>query len=185
MTHPIEGLGRWVLSQLPHDPRERIDQPFTLEGHISGAYTSEMSLASGSVNFIIRPQPNEIYYIRRINIRAYDLAFNDGDVYGSAGLLATGIALVLYDETLDVPVHNFTPDRIRAIHDWGLYAGVDSVATDAALTDTYISRWTFPRGDGDVIVDGSLGHVLRIEIPDDISNLDGQKIMAQGRKVLT
>jgi hypothetical protein len=169
MTHPIEGLGRWVLSQLPHDPRERIDQPFTLEGHI----------------IIIRPQPNEIYYIRRINIRAYDLAFNDGDVYGSAGLLATGIALVLYDETLDVPVHNFTPDRIRAIHDWGLYAGVDSVATDAALTDTYISRWTFPRGDGDVIVDGSLGHVLRIEIPDDISNLDGQKIMAQGRKVLT
>ncbi|MCK5548223.1 MAG: hypothetical protein KAI64_04365, partial [Thermoplasmata archaeon] len=96
----VEAMGRWSITQLPGDPRQRLDQPFTLEGHISGSFTSEMALASGSVDFIIRPQPNEIYFINRINVRAYDLNFNDGDVYGSAGLLATGIAVVLYDETL-------------------------------------------------------------------------------------
>jgi hypothetical protein len=182
----IASLGRWAEQpeQAGDDPRNRIDQPFTLEGHISGSFTDEMSFSSGT-NWVIRPQPNEMYHITRINVRAYDLAFNDGDAYGSVGALATGIAVVLFDETNNEVVHNFTPHRIQSIHDWSLYAGVDSINRDAALTDAYIARWTFTRaGSGKVRVDGSLGHVLRVEIPDALDALDSQVIMAQGHKQL-
>ena len=182
-----EALGRWANQpeQAGGDPRARIDQPFTLEGHISGSFTDEMSFSSGT-NWVIRPQPNEIYLITRILVRAYDLNFNNSDVYGSVGLLATGIAVVLYDETDDEVIYNFTPHRIQSIHDWSLYAGVDSVNINAAQTDAYLSRWTFTKaGSGKVKVDGSQGHVLRIEIPDALDALDSQVIMAQGCKELT
>lgn len=188
MTGPLEALGSWANAPPQanlSDLRQRIDQPFTLEGHITGTFTDEQALASGSLNFFIRPQPNEIYFIARINLRFYDQNINDGDVYGSAGLLATGIALKLWDEGDDVEVYNFTPHRITTIHDWALYAGRDSVVNDVAQTDAYVARWTFTRaGSGMVVVDGSEDHVLRLEIPDDISAIDSQVVMAQGYKKL-
>jgi hypothetical protein len=183
----IEALGRWanLPAQAGGDLRARIDQPFTLEGHISGSFTDEMSFSSGT-NWVIRPQSAEVYLIERLLIRAYDLNFNDSDTYGSAGALATGIAVVLFDETNSEEVYNFTPHRVQSIHDWALYAGVDSVARDASLTDAYLARWTLTKaGAGPCIVDGSEGHVLRVEIPDALDALDSQVIMAQGRKQLT
>jgi hypothetical protein len=187
MTGPIEAVGKWARApaQTARDPRERIDQPFTLEGHITGTFTDELALVSGSTNFYVRPQPGETYHIARILVRGYDSSFSDADVYGSAGLLATGIALTLWDEINDVLVYNFTPRRITRIHDWGLYAGTDSTIDDPAQTDTYGARWTFTKANaGTLTIDGSLGHVLRLEVPDPLNAMIGHYVLAQGHKEL-
>jgi hypothetical protein len=162
------------LNAPPRDslpPEDRLDKLFTLEGEAggdSGFY--EMATSGSSVVYQVGPPPAGYeWHLRRMNLVAIDNNFNNANNYGGAPL-PTGIALRVLDSE-DAEVYNFMPNRrVQRIHDWTLWAGVDSTTEGSAGADPYMMRWTFARAGNDVILDGDEGHVLIFEIPDDLGS---------------
>ena len=164
------------------NPEYRLDHPMTLEGTVNGFY--DMVVSGSSVNYWVIPPSDEEYVLARLLLAAADSDFNRADRYGSTASLPTGIAICVEDGAGNL-IHNFTPIRIQNITHWSLLSGVDARTVGAAGSDPFVVRWTFERAGGVLLhLDGSLGHRLKMEIPDNLgaggAALDQHIVKVQG-----
>ena len=160
-----------------------IYQIMSVNGDGTGAISQNVDGSTTPVKFYIQPPSDEKYTLRRMNIHAIDGNWNNASQYGALGdPLAVGIKI--YTEVNGgALIKDYTKDRtIQRTHDWALLAGVDSVVSGAAGADPLIVRWTFERGAGKIILDGSKNERLVIEIGDDLEGLVEQLAMVQGFK---
>ena len=158
-------------------------QLMSINGDGTGGASQNVNGSVTPVLFYIQPPSDEKYTLRRMNIHGIDGNWNNASQYGAlGGALTTGIKI--YTEINGgALIKDYTGDiTIKRSHDWALLAGVDSISVGGAGEDPLLVRWTFERGAGNIILDGSKNERLVIEIGDDLQGLTDQLAMVQGFK---
>ena len=151
-----------------------------LVGDGSGAFDMAVNGSIVTQTFMIKPGASEIITLERMNIAAASLNWNNATLYGTL-TLANGMRIYMGNddgETIDYT----DQQRIKAWPHWGLFAGSDVPVEGNAGADSLLVRWTFSKGTGRPIeLVGSQGDYLAIDVPDDMSGLDYQYAMVQGK----
>ena len=149
--------------------------------------------------FYIQPPVDEIYTLRRMNIRIIAASFVNAETYAGIAGAGTGLAagltngLRVFTEEGDVAagsgnlIVDYTADRkIKVTSDWALLAGVDAIPVDGPQADPFLVRWTFAKSCGHIILDGSLYERLVVSVEDNLSPMSSQINMVSGtKKIIT
>lgn len=144
-----------------------------------GTGTVDMNQSSAT-SFYIKPGPNEIYVLRRLNLWEVDGAFTSAAGYGAGAALTNGITITV--ENSAGIIKNYTPVPIKTTYEWGLLAGTDTPFIGGAGADAHLVRWTFSKGGGDIVLNGKKGEFLKVAYGDAMNFMTSSRMMVQGYK---
>lgn len=136
--------------------------------------------AAAPAAYTITPESHEVYVLKRMNVWQVDANFNAATGYGAGSALTNGITITV--ENASGIIVNYTPVSIKTSFEWALLAGVDIPVIGGAGADALPIRWTFNKGDGNIILDGSKGEFLKVSFGDAMNFMDHLRIMVQGYK---
>jgi hypothetical protein len=136
---------------------------------------------NAAADYYFIPDPNEKIRLERMNVFEVDGSFTNAAGYGAGTALTNGIGITV--ENADGVLKNYTPVRIKTTYEWALLAGVDSTFVGGAGSDPHMVRWTFAKGGGPILLDGSKGEFLRVSFGDAMDFLTLSKIMVQGHRL--
>lgn len=146
-----------------------------------GTGTFEQANATPA-KYFIQPPAGVTYSLRRMLIYAQDGNFNSAGNYGAITDGLTNGILCYIENDADGILANFTGQQaIKTTYQWGLLAGSDVPVQGAAGSDPLNVRWTFNKGCGNLLLSGDKGERFVMETRDDLSALDSQMAMIQGR----
>ena len=169
-----KGGGNTVIVATP----DSVYQLLSTNGDGTGIVSMNVNGSSSSVKFYIQPPVTEKYRLKRMNIEVIDGNFNNSALYGTI-TLSNGMDI--YVENDSGIIKRYTNEfKIKRSRDWSLLAGVDALYVGSAGADPLTVRWTFEKGCSDIILDGSNGERLVVEVRDDMEGLEDQLIMIQG-----
>lgn len=162
---------------------DQIIQALDETGDGTGNINQNVNGSITPVKFMIKPPVTEKNILKRLNLHAIDLNWNDAKVYGAIGVLPNGIRIYIENDSgiIKEYTNNF---KIKRTHDWALLAGIDTVSIGSAGADPFTVRWTFERSFSDIVIDGAHGERFVMEIPDDLTGLDDQIAVIQGHRVV-
>lgn len=151
-----------ALESLP-DPTLRIEQLLSTNGDGTGV----TNMAAAAAVYKVVPPVTEVYVLTRINVYMEDNGKFRADQYGAAQALADGIVMSVEDANGTVSL--LTPKPITKFGHWNLGAGIDTLYTDFPAGNTMAAvRWTYRRGGGLLVLDGSLGRFLQVNVQDNL-----------------
>jgi hypothetical protein len=159
------------------DVSKHVYQLVSSDGKGGGTYNLNQNAAA---DYFVIPDQDEKICLRRMNVWETDLSFTNAAVYGAGSALTNGIGITV--ENPDGIIKNYTPVKIKTTFEWALLAGVDSSSIGGAGTDPHLVRWTFNKGGGDIMLDGSKGEFLRVSYGDAMDFMTSIRIMVQGYK---
>jgi hypothetical protein len=135
---------------------------------------------NAAADYYIRPDDDQIFKLKRMNVWQVDANFNAATGYGAGSALTNGISITV--ENAEKVIINFTPVSIKTSFEWALLAGVDIPVIGGAGADALPVRWTFSKGGGEITLDGTKGEFLRVSFGDAMDFMDHFRIMVQGTK---
>jgi hypothetical protein len=158
-------------------PKDHIFQLVSSNGDGTGTVDLNQSSAA---DYYVRPGLKEKYVLRRMNVWEVDQAFTTATNYGAGSALTNGIGITV--ENGNEIIKNYTPVTIKTTFEWGLLAGVDSSPLFGAGEDAHLVRWTFNKGGGNIVLDGSKGEFLKVSYGDAMNFMTSIRIQVQGYK---
>lgn len=179
-----------LIDRLPHTQDANgitsmmnIDQPFVQ--YMTDAYdgTGNRNMATTASDWGIRPPEGYRYEIHRLLIQIVDGAAFATDTYGAIPALTSGINIFLRDIDDSLVTVLSGAQSIKTNEDWArlcydtAYENYGGGGADRVLN----IRWSLDKFGGPLIL--KFGQTLQVNIPDDLSALTYQYVVAQGKKV--
>ena len=158
-------------------PKDQIFQLFSSVGDGTGTVDLNQNAAA---DYFIKPGVLEKFVLRRMNVWEVDGAFTTATNYGAGSALSVGIGITV--ENGNEVIKNYTPVRIKTTFEWGLLSGTDSSPLFGAGEDAHLVRWSFFKGGGNIVLDGSKGEFLKVSYGDAMDFMTFVRIMVQGYK---
>ncbi len=146
-----------------------------------GDGTGTMNMGTTAATYKIAPPNNETWLIERILVSIFDVTKLTALGFGSLSVLNNGIVVRCAD---DNGVVNDLTNGVPIIHteDWTRYCHDTALDLSSGGKDYTSYRWTFGRSGSPLIVSGVNNGRLEVVIQDDLSNLDGLYVCAQGTR---
>lgn len=164
-----------VINSENRNPEKHIFQMVSSVG--DGTGVTELN-AAAPADYMIKPKAGEIYVLKRLNLWQIDANFNSASGYGAGSALTNGIGITV-ENGLGV-IKNYTPLKIKTTYEWSLLAGVDASTSLAAGADVNLVRWTFAKGGGNIVLNGTKGEFLKFSFGDAMNFMTNLRIQVQG-----
>ena len=173
----IPGIFGIAKDSMGREPKDHIYQLLSTNG--DGTGTIELN-QNAAADYFVRPSLTEKYVLRRLLVWEIDGSFTNAAGYGAGSALSVGIGITV--ENGNEVIKNYTPARMKTTYEWSLLAGVDNTAVFSGGDDAHLVRWSFHKGGGDVVLDGSKGEFLKVSYGDAMDFMTSIRIEVQGFK---
>lgn len=163
-------------------PLNYVNQLVSTNGDGTGA-TEQVAAAA---KYSVRVPSDRIYVLTSLDIIIIFSGQYDASLYGSLTALANGILITVKDSS-DTVIANFTPQPVKNSSHWDLVGGSGTrIAFRSSSGNSLLSVDVdfLISGDVPLVLDGSKGHYLEMNVQNSLVGLVSQLASVQGRYYL-